>query len=653
MSKFNVNLGKRSKREFFDFSHDVNTTADFGFCQPLLGMEMMPNSKAKVTHNSIVRLAPMPCPTYGHVQYRTWNSFVNYSDLWKPFHNFLTKQSYRSSVTTYIPSYVPFMTVKDLSSVLLSYSYMTAYLDKGSGNYEEVPTTDYQIVEQSFKDAFHSQYASYITAPIADGSMYGNSRAVSSVTVDGADYVLFGDTYMYCIKLNTYGKNLRKILYGLGYKFDILNTRQVSVLPLFAYYKAWYDIFNIDRSSHWNVTNAFYLLDYLAENADYRLNFTTVSTYVERFKGFFNDLVNCYVTDEQTFIGAHTVSPAQTNRISLDFTYPDGGQSSVAVNTNQQGIYLNAPIVQSNLSALQRLYNRVNKNTVLGQNIRGLMRTLFGASVDMDDSNFIGGSSTDINISDVMSLSGSPGENLGEYAGKGYGLEQGKEMTFETREDYGIWITLAAIHPYGSYVQGIDYRLYHLTPEDFPQSEFDSLGMQVSEKDVVNGELEVTKKDGVSLSNSQFGFIPRYMECKVMSNVLNGDMSRRSTRSSFLPYTLDKYITPIDVSFTSVGQTADNMREYEGITVNNVQTPAASDAWRYIGRFPYLQNSDRIFNNSGTRLTSGDEVNPIDDNFIIHNYFKIEMLQPLASISDSFETFDKDTDDSSSTVEHS
>ena len=62
-----VSVSGVKKRQQFDLSHDVNTTSNFGFCQPLLCKEMMPNSKISTRLNTMVRLAPMPVPTYGRL----------------------------------------------------------------------------------------------------------------------------------------------------------------------------------------------------------------------------------------------------------------------------------------------------------------------------------------------------------------------------------------------------------------------------------------------------------------------------------------------------------------------------------------------------------------------------------------------------------
>lgn len=60
-------------------------------------------------------------------------------------------------------------------------------------------------------------------------------------------------TGIYCGRFTDRGRNFRKILLGLGYQL-LLADQQVSILPLFAYYKTWFDLFAIQRDITWKDT---------------------------------------------------------------------------------------------------------------------------------------------------------------------------------------------------------------------------------------------------------------------------------------------------------------------------------------------------------------------------------------------------------------
>ena len=64
------------------------------------------------------------------------------------------------------------------------------------------------------------------------------------VTLDGADYVL--DIERTAIKslafrLSDYGKRIHDILVGLGYQIDFQSKTKVSMMPLFACWKFYFD----------------------------------------------------------------------------------------------------------------------------------------------------------------------------------------------------------------------------------------------------------------------------------------------------------------------------------------------------------------------------------------------------------------------------
>ena len=63
-----ISLGTSSKKKYtrrVDF--DNNTTMEFGFVQPLMSKLLEANSNINVSYKQLVRLAPMPCPTFGRI----------------------------------------------------------------------------------------------------------------------------------------------------------------------------------------------------------------------------------------------------------------------------------------------------------------------------------------------------------------------------------------------------------------------------------------------------------------------------------------------------------------------------------------------------------------------------------------------------------
>ena len=79
-------------RSRFNLDHDYNTTLTFGETQPSFIREMIPGSKLEVKTNSLVRLAPMPAPTFGRMKIENRSHFIPISSLVKHFQDsFLTQ----------------------------------------------------------------------------------------------------------------------------------------------------------------------------------------------------------------------------------------------------------------------------------------------------------------------------------------------------------------------------------------------------------------------------------------------------------------------------------------------------------------------------------------------------------------------------------
>ena len=88
MSFKNILLGTQRKNYTHDLSFDNNTTMDFGVLQPLMSQYMLPNSRIKVNTKQLVRLAPMPTPSFARMYLANFASFVKMTDV-VPYHEAL------------------------------------------------------------------------------------------------------------------------------------------------------------------------------------------------------------------------------------------------------------------------------------------------------------------------------------------------------------------------------------------------------------------------------------------------------------------------------------------------------------------------------------------------------------------------------------
>ncbi len=258
---------------------------------------------------------------------------------------------------------------------------------------------------------------------------------------------------------------------------------------------------------------------------------------------------------------------------------------------------------------------------------------------------------------DTADSSTQSGERLGSYAGKGIGF--GDTGCRFHSDKHGYLLCISAIVPKSGYFQGTDSSLYGLDRFTLPSADFDALGMEVSPFGFVAGDIGYTDVDA-SYTNldysSGFGFVPRFSGFKFKKNIVNGDMSRRSLIDSMCPYYLDRILQTGDAFFESL---PDNKYAYKNQYAPNI--PRASDQWRYVTKYPWLGDFDRIFYNDDVfhGSSSTPAFTPIDDigsyparpdNFIVQSLFTMKIQDVLKPLSMSYDTFDEDTDNTSSEV---
>lgn len=524
-----------------------------------------------------------------------------------------------------------------------------------------------------------------------DGSQIysGTSFYEDTVELDSADYVLvrkFGSganekELAFAVRLSAFGKRLRKILIACGYQVNFASATEVNILPLFAYYKAYFDTFGLCLYQNYESTDADVLLkQYDAGSSNFDWGNVNWCRFVY-------DLGSCFVTDTQDFISAHQRTDAVSSN-SLGFV------NNIVVAPNYNGQQLTDAMEQVNnpqllpvanqsttnhvyidkvnhtevdSELLKLLYKWTNRNTIAGQRIAELLRAGgYGKYVDEQKSNFIGYTEMTIDVMDVNATSdtfdtaGERASVTGEPAGKGFGYDKdvaNKKFSFEN-DEFGYWITLCAVVPNSGYCQGIDQVLYDTERTDFYASEFDGKGMEFSRNSVVFGTTDwhVDGSSNDAHYDESFGLVPRFTRYKVANDVLNGDFSLRGVRDGYLPYTLDKFLTAGDRRIFTDG-TYDPSQGYyrykadNGMQVKNL--PIAGNAWRFNSRYPWLNNFERIFvtflkNQRGRNsdvanayvITAYELEANYYDSFIIHNVVDMQTYAPMLPIEDSYGTTD-------------
>lgn len=769
------------KRSRFNWSHDVNTTFSWGEIQPTQCKLLIPGSKTTMSTQNLIRLAPMVAPTFGRVKYKTYNQFVNVSEVFPNFDAMMAQEPKSTGYGTRVPMSIPYVKLGVLSANVLHGARATLYFadnatKAAAGEYWTQYRTAPNIAPNSSDPTCSDWYTHYshiggVGKPIPPiltdafnkssngvmpevqgqpltiglfGSAYANIFSTTNdpvilgikhwadlcpvrrdykssdpsgspyvlqdyqreVTMESADYVLEGsfeyssgnfEYFALAVELSDFGKRLRKVFQGCGYQIDFQSNLNVSILPLLAQYKAYFDIFGLELYQGWETTYASQIIkdieNRFLDNVTSRFMYTgrgqlaTVNNSNNGIAFMLTELANEWYTDDADYVSAHLaklgVSPLVDTvgefinldgngnldkyGLGLSTTVADETAGSDMITGSQKddgtgalgssnigGMYSTLYTHHTQLDAemLKRLYKWTNRNTILGRRIAELLRAQgLGKYVDECKSNYIGSTDTMITISDVVSTAATEDASLGEYGGRGLQYDATGTLTFEN-DSYGYWVTLATVVPEAGYTQGLDPTLTSLDKFNLYNPDFDAIGMECTPKANIVGHQYICDPTVGSQNYGGFGFIPRYSKFKVCNNLTNGDFNRHGKRNTYLPYTLDKQLNVNDYSVDAEAYKFQDLTHkiwnYVALdkSVKANQMPIAGNVWRQPTKYNWLGNFDRIFLRVGERddsdiqnVAPGDAVGFYDyndDNFLGHHIYDVQSYAPMKPIEDSY-----------------
>ncbi|CAJ0592206.1 unnamed protein product [Cylicocyclus nassatus] len=317
---------------------------------------------------------------------------------------------------------------------------------------------------------------------------------------------------------------LEKYHLALGVRLSsFVLTEKVSLLPLFAYWKAYYDRFGIQFNSNYYVTNLAKIMKH-----------PQVTRLRLPIWKFVHDLGSCWYTEDQDFVSAH---------ISDLTNSAPAGMAARFIDTSEEGFPIyDAGVVDGadgqhshidqvwhgNLASeyLKRIYRWITVILLL------IIAVLISLVILLTQLIFL----MYVSQSDTLATSGDEGVNLGAQAGMGIGkIKDKKCRVFKyTSNEHGFVVSMYSIVPSSGYVQGVARQNRCIRKLDFYNAEFDALGMETSSKSDIVGANDWPIAGDSPLSQT-FGFIPRYSGLKVVQNIANGDFSLRGVRDNFLP----------------------------------------------------------------------------------------------------------------------
>lgn len=686
MSFKSVLLGTSAHKNYtHNLSFDNNTTMDFGFLQPLLSQYMLPNSSISVNSKQLVRLAPMPTPSFARMYLQNYARFVKMTDVVPYFESLLSGISFTTpSGVSVKPTQMPVTTNSFLLWNILCLSRCSVYEKYAIGvneyGWKHIPL-DLSSDISNFRDCLFNRFgfSHSLTLALAPDFAVPSDSAISPLM---SDYIIEDDfandttdtSYLFCFQFSTRAKHLRKQLLGLGYSLNGEDNKPISIAPILAYYKAYYDYFGLTRDIQFEQTNCFKVIGLVWEYVTnfYQLDGSVSQSNLLLFIDFLRDFVNLYYTDASSYIAAHRSKPmsgaasrmpaVNTSLYSLvNYAQHDTPRYIKPNNFGVPHVDADPPLTTwLSIDLLRRLSRFVSKDSVIGKRLSDWVKVHYGSDVSFDlfkDSFNISEWRTPIDIDDVFSTSETSdignkdkGDYLGAYAGKGIGFGKGG-FTFKA-PTHGFVFVMSCIVPITNIFQGNDPTLYAIDNDTIPHPEFDALGYEFTPKGVFfSDNFLLGKENDLKLTTAGFGWVPRYTGFKVKKNIVNGDMCCGYFKRDLLPYFNDRLILTHEASVTDIvdssGQSTGNFKF--GITSNSV--PSASTSWQQICKYGFLSNYNRLFYNSKSDTTSGLDKYFVSfdygefDNFICQTVFDVKVKNWLKPVQNSYDAVD-DTDNS-------
>lgn len=694
-----VNVPKASDLKKFKhpLKHDVSTTCDIGFMQPFMVREFPGDSTIKVSSGQIVRFANMVKPTFGTISLNTYNVFVPIESIYHPYASLRSGQTYMGANATYIPEEVITCSPLVLNTILKLMSSVEFWV--GDQNSIVMSGNDIRVISGSMSispdwaasfntwlaylgDVFtDSGYFENPVSPVLNnclGSIIGSSPtkvlrtgAEEFDSADGYDWIDVIDFnangyILACGRYNRAARNIRKVLYGCGYKL-LDDGDPLTFLPVLAYYKAWFDLFAPQREITWKDTPAAGLQEWCEQYGIFQVNKVVDKQYIDQsfrlFVELILDLAKCYYTQNPDFVSAHisgqkigttpdiTLQYQPRARNAGDFAYisskNSGGVASISNTSNNYNpnysTVLNNLLTAQGIELLMKVQKRVNVHTALGGRIREILKSITGEDyLDEDNSYWIGSQKCYIGINPVFNTAESSEAALGQFAGAAFGDTRSslETLTYQAKET-GFWVCFGAVVPDAAFAQGMDMMLKHIGRYDFWDSLYDSVTLLPTSKKYIFAENQISMlgDQAKKLSGNSFGNMPSQVEYCVSQNIQNGDMSLMSTRATYLAWTLDKLL-PYDHIYHAPGGDSILVR----VDPTNI---VEGTIWRYVGLSLWIGQYDRIFEQSGTVVRdlspTWDNVyfytgQAIDDNITMQSTLFCEYWHYKLPIASSYNT---------------
>ena len=579
----------RPSRAGFDLSKKFCFTAKAGELLPVYWKMLLPGTKVNLKDMHFTRTMPVNTAAYTRIkEYFDWY-FVPLRLINKNLNPALVNMLDQSNIAT---SLIQNKVVSD-----------------------EIPYTDFSTITECFK-AFDG-------AGEADANLdvVGFKRITQSIKL--MRYLRYGN-FLYDTTVNTQpNKNMG---YSGVNNFNLYAkwNLNVNILPLAAYQKIYCDYFrfeqwekaqpytyNFDYYSGGNILTEYEgsSSDLLSKDNLFSLRYANYPR--DLFMGILpsSQLGSVAMVDVSNLTGNTIVSLSGQAGGLVGTIASDG--TTVSLSNNQPLVSGIKPLLIARTSELVskfdilsfRIANAIQRMREIqqcaGQGYKEQLEARWNVKLSTalsDHCTYIGGNSSQINISEVLNNNLDSTQSQADIRGKGVGSGSGSE-SFETQE-HGILMCIYHSTPVLDYqLTGCDLQLLNTYATDLPQPELDNLGLEALPYFTLINDWTHTQPNNVS-EKTILGYVPRYIAYKTDVDFVDG---------AFLT-TLTSWVTPLTISEI----------------VSKVSLATSTGPWSI--NYGFFKVSPHVLDS--IFVTPCD--NTVDtDQFLVESFFDVKVVQNL------------------------
>ena len=196
----------------------------------------------------------MPTPSFARIFAKNYARFVPTTDVVEYHEALLSGKPFYSKDRSFVPNFIPFTENRVLQYMLLWRSQWSVYLLKDGQSTQYVVynrgsnyDNDYNALMGSFYN--YAGLGSQTLRPLQESLFLQNLFAVS---FEESDYIVpvYNNPHptdlsqpdgFIVFRFSDEAKRIRKVFVGLGYGLSLNDSNHVTLAPLLAFYKAYYD----------------------------------------------------------------------------------------------------------------------------------------------------------------------------------------------------------------------------------------------------------------------------------------------------------------------------------------------------------------------------------------------------------------------------